>query len=212
MVSGKCAKPDESDIKLVVKYAHEKLDSKHVKDKKFDDLEFNLLIAGELEIVDKHTCDPEEKIARVQLAKTLCYHKKYLNDADLREGYNTVLKQVEQGMLNWGDNLARKLHEHLDYCTNVIARDKIAQHKSMAKTDNKRSPTDRRTVANDASSNDRVIYCLEFNQGMCPQPDNHEGQFNNKKVVKFHVCRCCHRDGNFQSHKETDDSCPKKRS
>ena len=54
LISGKCTKPDESDIKLVVQYAHEKLDSKHSKDLKFDALDFNLLIAGELEIANQY--------------------------------------------------------------------------------------------------------------------------------------------------------------
>ena len=51
LVSGKCAKPEESDIKLVIKYPHEKLDAKHIKDRKFDNLEFNILVAGELKII-----------------------------------------------------------------------------------------------------------------------------------------------------------------
>ena len=32
LVNGKCVKPDEMDIKVVVKYAHEKLDPKHIQD------------------------------------------------------------------------------------------------------------------------------------------------------------------------------------
>ena len=30
LISGKCTKPDESDIKQVVRFPHEKLDVKHV--------------------------------------------------------------------------------------------------------------------------------------------------------------------------------------
>ena len=54
LVSGKCTKPDESDTKVVVKYAHEKLDPRHVKDRHFDSIDFNFLIAGELEIAAEH--------------------------------------------------------------------------------------------------------------------------------------------------------------
>ena len=40
LISGKCAKPDDTDIKIVVKYPHENLDKRHVKDHKFDSLKF----------------------------------------------------------------------------------------------------------------------------------------------------------------------------
>ena len=46
LVSGRCARPDETDIKVVVKFAHEKLDPRHTQDRSFDKLTFNLLIAG----------------------------------------------------------------------------------------------------------------------------------------------------------------------
>ena len=50
LVSGKCTRPNELDIKQVVKYVHEKLDSRHVQDKVFDSLPFHLLVASELEL------------------------------------------------------------------------------------------------------------------------------------------------------------------
>ena len=49
LVSGKITKPDESDIKKQVKYAHEKLDMRHARERVFDKLNFSLLVAGELE-------------------------------------------------------------------------------------------------------------------------------------------------------------------
>ena len=71
LVSGKCAKPEESDIHIVVKYPHEKLDPKHVKDRCFDSLEFNILIAGELEIASLENINADECKARIDIAKTL---------------------------------------------------------------------------------------------------------------------------------------------
>ena len=210
LISGKCAKADEYDIKIVVKYTHEKLDSRHVKDKKFDELDFNLLIAGELEIADLLVVESLERKERVQIAKTLCYHKNYLNDNDLREGYDTIMKQVEQGKITWGDNLAGRLHEHLDYRANVIMRNKIAQQERSSKVEPKKATPDRNPTGPENTTKERIIYCLEYNQGSCPHADNHEGRFNNKKVVKFHICRRCHREGEFRSHRELDNVCPKK--
>ena len=48
----------------------------------------------------------------------ICYHKLYLNDEDLRNGYD-VMKQVEQGNLSWNDDLGSKLHEHYVFRANV---------------------------------------------------------------------------------------------
>ena len=69
LIIGKCAKPDKSDIKLVVKFAHEKLDSLHVQKKVFDKLVFNLLIAGELELIDWNSIS-EECSTYINVAKT----------------------------------------------------------------------------------------------------------------------------------------------
>ena len=89
----KCAKPDDTDIKKVVTFAHEKLDVKHVQNRTFDSLNFNMLMAGELEIIMLNSISESEKNARISIAKTLAYHKQYLQDADLREGYDYILKK-----------------------------------------------------------------------------------------------------------------------
>ena len=83
LVSGKCVKPDEMDIKVVVKYAHEKLDPKYIQDQTFDSLPFNLLVAGELELASCPEITLEERLSRLKIAKVICYHKQYLTDADL---------------------------------------------------------------------------------------------------------------------------------
>ena len=211
LTSGKCAKPDDSDIKLVVKYAHDKLDAKHVKERKFDTLPFHLLIAGELELIAAHCKTEEERLDRIQIAKTICYHKKYLNDEELRGGYENILQQVEQGKYKWGDGLESKLHEYLDYRANINLRDKLsAQQDGFTKVEY-RKHTDQRN-SNDTSGKDKAFYCMEYNLGTCPQHDHHEGRLGNRKVMKLHICRRCHRDGEIRSHREGDDKCTKRRS
>ena len=170
-------------------------------------LEFNILIAGELEIIDSHCILDEERRARVGIAKTLCYHKKYLDDSDLHEGYNTILKQVEQGVLSWRDDLGEKLHSHLDNRVNVIVRDRVSQE-GFTRVESKK--TSGATKQMQDAGRDQVYYCLEFNLGTCPHSDNHEGRIQGKKVTKFHVCKRCHREGKYKSHREGSNSCPKR--
>ena len=111
LVGGKCTRLDESDIKVVVKYAHEKLDVKHAQERVFDRLPFNLLVVGELEIALLQ--EEPKKSARIQMAKTVCYHHQYLRDEDLRNGYDSVLKRVEQGTMTWEDQLGEELHSYI---------------------------------------------------------------------------------------------------
>ena len=86
----------------MVRYPHEKLDPKHTQSRDFDSVEFNMLIAGELEIVCWDGISSAEHKARTKVARTLCYHKKYLNDGELRAGYDAIMKKIEQGKTEVG--------------------------------------------------------------------------------------------------------------
>ena len=211
LISGKCTKPDESDIKQVVKYPHEKLDTKHVLDKVFDKLPFHLLVAGELEIalIQK---DPERSKC-IQVAKTICYHKQYLKDDDLRNGYNSIMKKVEQGNLNWTDDLAEELHKHYDYRANIILRERLNDSNYIAKKTDK---TDRggETKTGELIFEDlkrsKPVFCMEFNHNSYNNPESHEGNFGGKKCIKWHICHRCRQFGELRNHPELDPECPRK--
>ena len=96
LVSGKCAKPKECDIQIVVKYPNEKLDPKHTKDRSFDLLDFNMLITVELEIINWEGITQVEQSACIEVTCTLCYHKKYLSDGYLGEGYEAIMNQIQK--------------------------------------------------------------------------------------------------------------------
>ena len=127
LVSGKCTKPDETDIKLVIRFTDEKLDPWHTNgpDRVFYKLNAQLLIAGELEIAAMHEISENERLACIHIAKTICYHSAYLKDGDLQEGYDQVMKSVEQGVNNWFSNLGSKLHDLYDYQANKQLRERI---------------------------------------------------------------------------------------
>ena len=210
MVSGKCTKPDESDIKQVVKYAHEKLDAKHVQDRSFDSLSFNLLVAGELEIALLQS--GPEKIVRVNIAKTICYHKQYLKDEDLRSGYDYIMKKVEQGMMSWEDDLADELHKHYEYRANITLRERLSEngYKKTDKIDKgSEGPRVTEVVFKDLEKT-RPAFCMEFNHGNCAHESSHEDNFGGRKCIKWHICRRCRRFGELRSHPENDGKCPHK--
>ena len=211
LVSGKCTKPDESDIKVVVKYAHEKLDVKHVQDWVFDRLPFHLLVAGELEIALLQ--NEPERSAGIQLAKTVCYHKQYLKDEDLRNGYDSILKRVEQGAMTWEDQLGEEPYKHYDYRTNVLLRERL--HEGAGKADradrgDRSIEVRNKEVIFEDMEKCKPVFCMEFNRGECTQSDLHKGSFSGKRCIKWHICRRCRRFSELCNHLEDAPNCPRK--
>ena len=214
LICGKCAKPDDTDIQIVVKYAHETLDPRHVLDRNFDKLNFSQLVAGELELISRKDVSDLEHNARIQIDKTICYHKQYLSDYDLRSGYDTVLKKVEQGSESWSDKLGEQLHQLYNYRALAIMREKMQNARienSTVATNkhkiDKKSP-DKSVINSDDQETNRPIFCMEYNQGACRFNESHEGHFAGKKTIKWHICRKCRRMGTIAHHPEKD--CPKK--
>ena len=210
LISGRCTKPDEVDIKRVVKYPHKKLDARHVPaiSKVFDKLDSNLLIAGELEIASQPDLSTNERIARINIAKTMCYHRKYLDDAQIRDGYDQLLKKVEQGIQNWDNDLGEMLHEYFDYQANKMVREKVnIDNAQKAKS----STIQTRNDKTDKSKNEEtIIFCGLYNKGTCNYDDHHDGRFSNRPVVKWHICSKCLKKGERRSHREIDSACPNK--
>ena len=93
--SGKTTKPDEAGIKRVVQYPHEKLNLVHVRNRVFNELSFHFLVAEELELLLQEAMGPMEKLARIHLLRTLCYHKEYVEVEDLCKQYNATMKCIE---------------------------------------------------------------------------------------------------------------------
>ena len=211
LVSGKCAKPDDSDIKRVVKYAHDKLDPRHSTEKEFENLTFNLLIAGEIELAMQTDIDPEERIAHLSIAKTLCYHRNYVSDDVLREGYDIMLKRVELGTHEWDEVLGEHLHEYLNYKANVLMRNLIQTDGDRAPFKKVENRKEKFHIENNRGQKDQVIYCNAFNNGNCKFTDHHEGKFSGMNITKWHICRRCWTvAAEKKSHKENSEECQRK--
>ena len=82
---------------MAVKYAQECLDSRHTQECNFGSLPFHLLLAREPELIGRRDTSDKERRTRITIAKTLCYHKAYLKDGELRNGCNQMLKRIEKG-------------------------------------------------------------------------------------------------------------------
>ena len=205
LISGKCTKPDETNIKQVLTFPHEKLDPRHTGtgDWVFDKLNFALLVVGELETAVSEETSEEERLARINIAKTMCYHKAYLSDQDLREGYDQIIKSVEQGKNSWKTDLGERLHDLYDYQANKIIREKVQQsgdkRQEKARPQQGSSPS---PAGNNAM--EQVVYCAAYNRGKCSLDDHHEGKFGGKSVTKWHICSKCHKRRERRLHRESE--------
>ena len=148
-----------------------------------------------------------ERRARLAILRTIAYHRNYLQDEDLRDGYDEMMKKVECGYQQWDEVLGEYLHEFLNFRVNLQARERtqtVENNHPFTKVEVKRG-VDRR---NDFK--DKVIYCQDFNNNRCLHSDHHEGKFMGNRVTKWHICKKCPEKGENWSYRWTDDECPQK--
>ena len=194
-----------------VRFPHEKLDARHAKSKEFDTLPFNQLIAGELEIIGSDI-PTEEKEARINIAKTLCYHKSYLQDDDLRDRYDQIMKRIERGQQSWSAPLREHLNELLDYRANLIVQTKIAEAAESNKHNEPFTKVEKREKDRKKESDikEKIIYCQDYNNNRCQHNDHHDGRFAGRTVTRWHLCKKCLEVGDRRSHRAMDPECPSK--
>ena len=200
--SGILTNPDEAGIKCVVQFPHTKLDPVHVQERVFNELPFHFLVAGELEIILQDSIKNEERSARLNFLKLLCYHKQYLDIEDIRTQYVANLQAIEKGEADWTDfrRLCNQMHTNLTFHVTLKSRDKVCTELK----------TDKVPKLKKEGGGPKPVYCAEYNKGSCPFSDHHEGNFNKKTVTKWHICRrCLQLDGHpRRSHPESDPNCP----
>ena len=208
LLSGKTAKPDEVDIKKPVKFAHEKLDPTFVKRRIFDKLNFATLVAGEMELILLKGVSTEERLARAAIIKTMAYHKTYLQDDELRIGYDTILKKVEQEEMEWGPKMAEDLNRFYEARGQAQLREQLQikppQPAAGEEKNNKKEPGE----DPDNGGDSKIIYCMEFNKGTCSEEKSHVGKWKGKKCTKWHICRACIKHQELSNHPEGDVNCP----
>ena len=50
---------------------------------------------------------------------------------------------------------------------------------------------------------------MEFKRGKCREKGDHEGIFNNRRVVKMHICKLCFRNSGVME-RHTEQECSEK--
>ena len=179
--SGFYTKPGNSKLKSHELFAHVALDDNLGGDRTFESLTFNLLVAGELEIIDSQDVTEKEKKTRIKLLKLLAYKQEVLSKDEILNQYANFVRRVEKGKYRWGSKSSlRSFEQQLLYCVSIEGRkDKQKSEWGIGK----RTKTDK--------FENRKKYCLEFNRGTCNMTGAHEGLLHGKTVLKQHICRKC---------------------
>ena len=177
--SGIFAKASNTRIVRQVLHAHAMIDSEETdgKDMVLDDLPFNLLVAGELEII-LNKVGAEEKWSRLMMLKKLAYKSQFLKHEAILERYAAFLHKVEKGKCNWGSEQAlRELDEALRFRTFTTLREGGQERNDKFKGDTGRRGNDNRIQG-------RKVYCSDYNKGTCMYPNTPDGRFSRMNVKK----------------------------
>ena len=83
-------------------YAHTALDEALGGERDFNDLSFNLLVAGELEIISSQQISKKEMYSRLELLKQLGYKYEVMSLRDVLAQYASFVSKVEKGKFKWG--------------------------------------------------------------------------------------------------------------
>ena len=163
-------------------------------------------MAGELELIARQGISPEEKEARIGIAKVMAYHKLYLTDDELRTGYTSVLNSVEQGREPWSSNLADSLEKFYEFRANVAWRTNNSTKSGGGATTHPAESKSPEEALDEGEG--KIIYCMDYNRGTCSSDKSHVGKWKGRKVTKWHVCKICLANKELLSHPEKE--CKKK--
>ena len=195
--SGLFAKADNAQLVSSELFAQAALDTSISKNLDLDDLSFNLLVAGELEIITSKHIKSDEQFSRLQLLKMLAYKAEHLQDTEILKQYGAFVNKVEKGIFKWGSKRDLRLFEHqLLYSITIEGKKKVNNNFGSVNVDK---------LSKQKKFEEQKKYCLDFNRGNCKYEKAHEGKISGQVVWKSHICkRCLMEEGIEAQHAEKD--------
>ena len=185
-------------VKNPQKWPHSHLQFEHVnKQLKFDELNFQLFVAGELEIISDSDLSSTEKNGRVALLKKLVYYYATYEFKGLKAFYAAWLREIELGKKSWSDDSS--------YIENAILSKYLLKGSSKSKTSATKSLSSQQ-----GQDDDRVWFCPLYQRNKCLKRSNHLDTFKNKGLKLLqHICATCWiKDKKKLEHPECSSSCP----
>ncbi|RLF63523.1 MAG: hypothetical protein DRN30_06460 [Thermoplasmata archaeon] len=194
-------------VKSAQRWAHAALpnDFNAESNLSFTDLDFRLLVAGEMEIILE--CQPSqvEVLGRLNLIRSLANLLGSYSWAAVRSVYAAVLRKIEQGSADWSSDILQTMHYTL------LTADRQARA-TAAPAEARGQPYagKRKSGANSGNTApDKIWFCSEYQRGACPLKDAHQKELYGKLVTVQHVCaKCLLKDRREAKHPDTSSVCP----
>lgn len=156
----------------------------------FEDLEFNLFVAGELEIISSRNIDKVEKNGRIKLLKKIAYYFELYEWNGIKKLYAHIIRQIENGVATWK-------HDFSEVETPLLIK--------YVKSEQKSKIREKREVKKEET----VFYCSYYQRKKCSQSKSHMGKIKGTERYFQHICATCWRkDQTKMYHPESDEICP----
>ena len=174
----------------------------------FNDLEFDQLCAGELEIITSFDIDATEKLGRMQLLKKLSYMKRVHRVELIRTVYCSVLCAIECGELTWSSSRA-------DF--NAVMQECLMMHHNLRDKEDSSFEDSYEAAATSTDSRVKIVadysmdaWCWSYNQGLCEEEAPHQAVVRGQDVSVDHFCsKCWSVDREKREHAASDiAACP----
>ena len=156
----------------------------------FNDLDFRLFIAGELETVTGAGIGRTERTGRLRLLKQLVYLKGSYDWETLKHVYVAIVRKIELDRAAWSDDFVSDIQWMV---TKYMTQPRTAKWRGKSSA----------PAADTKQNSDNTWYCAEFQQGRCKHTDHHIGHFRGQTVTLHHICaRCWRRHRTKAAHAE----------
>jgi len=183
-VSGKEARVRDSVIKPVT-WPHTVLKYSYLSnDITYNKLDFPLLVAGELRILQDRSLTETERFGRMHLLESVAYHTKDYTWGATKSFHETVLVEVERGVRSWDSE------DYRDVETGTLFRHPIVIAAAPTTTSRNDYPRQDYSFKRPAT---RRFFCMNFNKGDCHHLGAHEGTIGRATQSLEHFCSACYR-------------------
>jgi hypothetical protein len=175
------------------------------KDMGFLDIDFRLLVAGELEIVTSSETSELEKRGRLILLKQLAYLLGVYDWSLLRNVYIAIIRKIEIGLMNWGSDFNPEIQWMITKLGSGLAGKQVSRPKGRSVYSREAE-----TSASGVSGHsDKVWFCKEFQRNKCLYQEPHTGSVGGRTVVLQHICARCWLKNKVKAiHPESYKECP----
>ena len=172
-------------------------------DTKYRNLDFRTLVAGEMNICCMNGITQSERGARLRLLGDIVFNAGYYQWQAILKFHAAILSEIKNGNMQWGD------------CYSKLEQQMLMPFPIGKKNDKKRgnSPGNQRrgrdNEHNGGHTEEKVVYCGEYQNRNCQHTNNHSGQFFGQTTQMLHICAACWRRNKVKAqHPSASPDCP----